>query len=455
MSTNASAPRPRTLTLAVLLALPAGAVLAQDVAVVPPVGAGFSVRNAADSADLLRVDAQGRLLLPGLPASAEQAGPLCFDAVSGVLGGCAAGALEGPQGPAGVAGPVGPTGPTGATGAIGAQGDAGPAGPTGATGAQGEIGPAGATGGTGPQGATGATGLSGAQGDPGAVGPTGPAGPAGATGATGAAGLQGVTGPTGPAGAAGAVGPTGAAGAAGAQGPTGATGVAGPVGPTGASGLAGATGATGATGAAGATGATGATGPAGTYTAGTGLQLSGSTLSLITAGCDDGDVLRINSGSWSCEAPPSAVTALVNGVDVSAPGTDMLFVSATGSDTLFLTPTNYKFRIVSGQMHAMWISYDAPGCTGNSGVSFDPAELAAQSGPGQLFRNGGSVYYIAPGATTTSGFGTVSYREIDAAGTCTAYAVTETVYPYASNNAAVTGYSIATDPRTMPVTLQR
>jgi hypothetical protein len=106
-------------------------------------------------------------------------------------------------------------------------------------------------------------------------------------------------------------------------------------------------------------------------------------------------------------------------------------------------------------MHTMWISYSGPGCTGSSGVSFDPAVLAAQSGPGQLFRNGASVYYVAAGATPIAGFNTVSYRDDDAAGTCLAFTVTETVYPYAANNAAVTGYGLATDPANMQVTLQR
>ena len=106
-------------------------------------------------------------------------------------------------------------------------------------------------------------------------GPQGPQGPQGLTGATGPQGPQGVTGLT---GATGSVGATGAIGPQGPQGPQGLTGATGPQGPQGATGLTGATGsvgATGATGPQGPQGPTGATGPAGTYTAGSGILISG------------------------------------------------------------------------------------------------------------------------------------------------------------------------------------
>jgi len=132
------------------------------------------------------------------------------------------------------------------------QGPQGPAGLDGATGATGPMGP------QGPAGLDGATGLTGA------TGPMGPQGPAGLDGATGATGATGPMGPQGPAGLDGAMGSTGSTGATGPQGPTGATGATGPMGPQ---------------GPAGATGATGATGPAGTYTAGTGIDITGGVIS--------------------------------------------------------------------------------------------------------------------------------------------------------------------------------
>jgi len=110
------------------------------------------------------------------------------------------GGSTGPQGP------PGPSGPTGATGPQGPIGLTGPAGPTGATGPQGPIGLTGDTGATGPQGPIGLTGPTGATGATGPQGPIGLTGPAGATGATGPQGPIGLTGPAGPQGPAGTSG---------------------------------------------------------------------------------------------------------------------------------------------------------------------------------------------------------------------------------------------------------
>jgi hypothetical protein len=98
-------------------------------------------------------------------------------------------------------------------------------------------------------------------------------------------------------------------GLAGPQGATGATGA------TGDTGLQGGTGPTGPTGAAGATGATGDTGPTGaagtTYGPGTGLSLTGDTLSLDSsvaqlrvAACAEGSAVRsVNAdGSVVCQS---------------------------------------------------------------------------------------------------------------------------------------------------------
>jgi len=166
------------------------------------------------------------------------------------------GGSTGPQGP------PGPSGPTGATGPQGPIGLTGPSGPTGATGPQGPIGL------TGPAGATGATG---------------PQGPIGLTGPTGAAGATGSQGPI------GLTGPTGAAGATGSQGPIGLTGPAGATGATGPQGLTGDTGATGPQGPVGLTGPAGPQGPAGTsgsYTAGSGITITGAAPD-ITISADD------------------------------------------------------------------------------------------------------------------------------------------------------------------------
>ena len=128
-----------------------------DVKLKPPPGGGVAVRDPTDTADRLRVDGNGTVVVPGLPAATQRNSVLCFDSVTGTLGPCLPGAI-----------PAGATGPTGATG----SGSAGPTGPTGPTGSAGPTGPSGATG----FGAAGPTG------------PTGATGSVGATGATGAAG---------------------------------------------------------------------------------------------------------------------------------------------------------------------------------------------------------------------------------------------------------------------------
>lgn len=239
----------------------------------------------------------------------------------------------GPQGPEGQAGPQGPSGPQGPQGPAGTgvnivgtvpsaanlnpnyngsigdmfiaqnngtgyvwsgstwtavgqiQGPAGPQGPQGATGSQGPAGPQGQQGATG---ATGPAGVAGPQGQTGATGATGPAGPANTlaignvtSGQTASATITG-TSPNQtlnlvlPQGPAGPQGQTGATGPAGPQGQTGATGATGPQGQTGATGPAGAA---GPQGPAGPTGPQGPQGPAGSYTAGTGINISGNTLS--------------------------------------------------------------------------------------------------------------------------------------------------------------------------------
>ncbi|MET1077374.1 MAG: tail fiber domain-containing protein [Pseudomonas sp.] len=253
-----SLPNQLALVIASVLGLGLNLAVAQDVTVTPPAGGGFLVQ-AAPGSPSLRVNADRAVLLPALAAATQQQSVLCFDAGSGLLGPCAAGALVGATGPAGPIGPVGATGPAGPSG---------PAGPAGVAGPVGLTGPEGPSGATGPAGPTGVAGV---------AGPTGLTGPAGVTGAAGSfassfagawdnavayapgalvthAGstyLQAAAAPS--TGAdptlvpttwqlvaqAGAKGDTGADGAAGVDGADGPTGPAGPAGPTGATGAAG------------------------------------------------------------------------------------------------------------------------------------------------------------------------------------------------------------------------
>ncbi|KHJ38252.1 collagen triple helix repeat (20 copies) [Pedobacter glucosidilyticus] len=127
----------------------------------------------------------------------------------------------------------------------------------------------------------------------GATGPQGPIGLTGATGAQGIAGVKGDKGDKGDQGDVGPQGPIGLTGATGAQGPIGLTGATGPQGPIGLTGATGPVGPIGLTGATGPAGATGPQGPAGTYTAGSLISISGSTLGVNlfgTIGAGGGDI---------------------------------------------------------------------------------------------------------------------------------------------------------------------
>ena len=130
----------------------------------------------------------------------------------------------------------------------------------------------------------------------------------GTPGPEGPQGEQGATGATGPQGAAGPQGPTGSTGPQGTTGPQGATGAAGPAGPQGATGSTGPAGPQGATGPAGATGPQGATGPAGTYTAGSGITISGGTISAPNA-----------ANAWSINGNSNATAASYIGTTTTQP----------------------------------------------------------------------------------------------------------------------------------------
>ena len=154
---------------------------------------------------------------------------------------------------------------------------------------------------TGPQGVKGDTGAPGPKGDPGATGPTGPAGAQGPVGPTGPQGIKGDTGSgTGTTGPQGIKGDKGDTGATGPAGPTGSAGPAGPKGDTGPPGL---------------------KGDAGSYTAGSGIMITGNS---ITAKDDSptneiqtlslsGQTLNLSSGGGSVTLPSPWI---VNGTNI-------------------------------------------------------------------------------------------------------------------------------------------
>lgn len=211
--------------------------------------------------------------------------------------------------------PKGATGATGSTGAQGPKGDKGDTGATGATGPKGDTGAKGADGitptigtngnwylgstdtGKPSRGATGATGAKGDKGDTGSQGPTGPTGPAGAAAGFGT--------PTVDNSAAGNVGtPSVTVTASGAN--------TSKVFNFKFSNLKGATGAQGPKGDKGDKGDTGATGPAGTYTAGSGISISGNTISAnIPVALPNPYALTINGQSYTGSSSVSINTARI------------------------------------------------------------------------------------------------------------------------------------------------
>lgn len=219
--------------------------------------------------------------------------------------------------------PKGATGATGSTGAQGPKGDKGDTGATGATGPKGNTGAKGADGitptigtngnwylgstdtGKPSRGATGATGAKGDKGDTGSQGPTGPTGPAGAAAGFGT--------PTVDNSAAGNVGtPSVTVTASGAN--------TSKVFNFKFSNLKGATGAQGPKGDKGDKGDTGATGPAGTYTAGSGISISGNTISAnIPVALPNPYALTINGQSYTGSSAVSVTTSkpLISGGNTS------------------------------------------------------------------------------------------------------------------------------------------
>ncbi len=176
------------------------------------------------------------------------------------------------------------------------------------------------------QGIQGLTGPAGATGPQGPIGPTGPQGPIGPTGATGPQGPIGLTGATGPQGPTGLTGATG--GATGPAGPQGPIGLTGPAGPTGATGLTGATGATGPAGPTGPQGIQGPKGDPGTYTAGSGISITGAVIT--NTGDNDNDATNelISSATLTGKNLSIVQGASTKTVDLSSLST--IYTAGTG-----------------------------------------------------------------------------------------------------------------------------
>ncbi len=315
------------------------------------------------------------------------------------------GGLIGPTGPQGVTGPTGPqgntgpTGPSGVTGATGPQADTGPTGPQGLTGA------------TGPQGLTGATGP---QADTGPTGPQGLTGATGPEGNTGATGPQADTGPTGPQGDTGATGPQGPTGPRGIDGIIGVDGQTGATGPQGNTGPAGTNGNTGATGPQGPTGVQGATGPQGsaanastwaTFTAATGVDMGGYSISkfrnlnafgdVTTSGnlfLDNFDGTTYNPLFWSQTSGAASRVTVSGGI----------MTLAGNNTTIRVSPTTNVPQLSPGMYCEMRI-YMPGSATGTTAFGFPPLFVDTR------WDGGAGLYITANGVRQYYGNGYINW----------------------------------------------
>ncbi|UOX35098.1 hypothetical protein LXD69_06185 [Flavobacterium sediminilitoris] len=317
-------------------------------------------------------------------------GPAGNDGLDGATG------PMGPQGPAGndgldgATGPMGPQGPAGADGLDGATGPMGPQGPAGNDGLDGATGPMGPQGPAGADGLDGATGPMGPQGPAGndgldgATGPMGPQGPAGLDGADGATGPVGPQGPAGNDGLDGATGPMGPQGPAGADGLDGATGPMGPQGPAGNDGLDGATGPMGPQGPAGLDGADGATGPvgpqgpqgpegpAGTYTAGSGIDITGSVI----------------SATGGSSMPEYAYASIGNSSTLGAQTLTAMFPAATYVNGVVMNGSSITLH--ANKMYEVTVAFYIYNATGGHTYKMKDATNSAYLGTEIYFGQGGS-----------------------------------------------------------------
>jgi hypothetical protein len=230
----------------------------------------------------------------------------------------------------------------------------GPQGPRGPVGADGATGPVGADGAIGPAGPVGAAGVDGLDG---ATGASGPQGPAGLDGADGVDGLDGATGPMGP------QGPAGLNGAAGVDGLDGATGASGPQGPAGLDG---------ADGVDGLDGATGPQGPAGTYTAGTGIDITGGVI----------------SSTGSSAAPEYAYAYIGNSSTLGAQSLTSMFPAATYVNGVVMNGSSITLH--AGKMYEVTVAFYIYNASGGHTYKMKDATNSAYLGTEIYFGQGGS-----------------------------------------------------------------
>ncbi len=114
-----------------------------------------------------------------------------------------------------------------------------------------------------------------------------------------------------------------------------------------------------------------------------------------------------------------------------------------------MTSTGYRVQVNGSALLPRLVVYSGPGCTGTLAIpTQDQAENGVGVGPGELFRNGGSTFFVPLDSVLFPSFPTQSFRNVN--GNCTSFSGTEPVYPAQANNPAVTGITIS-NPSTLQV----
>lgn len=143
-----------------------------------------------------------------------------------------------------------------------------------------------------------------------------------------------------------------------------------------------------------------------------------------------------------------AFNVKLNGTDITDPSLDLVVMGSHSGRTQFLTNSNYRLTVIGTQLKPRTVYFSEPDCTGDAGADVD--EIGKFEG--ELFANGGSVFYVPLSASIDSDFNFNSLRGTD--GNCSDTSGSTPVFPVEPNAPTTTGIAIA-DPSSLTLEFQR